>query len=116
MFTVVTVGKRAGVFSFSTGYIFKREQTLLEWAKNDFDACFNYLLRQGKEDMAEELFKVLTRGNVQVKMHKAQSSKAELEREQRKSKKSLFFLIFFTSTGRYLMILNKLFFGGLYAL
>lgn len=67
MFTVVTVGKRSGVFSFATGYIFKREQTLLEWAKNDFDACFNYLFRQGKEDMAEELFEVLTRGGVMCK-------------------------------------------------
>lgn len=61
MCTIVCVGNKFGVFSFTTGYIFKHELTLVEWAKKDFDACFNYLFRQGLDDVAEELFEHLTR-------------------------------------------------------
>ena len=61
MCTIVNVGNRVGTFSFATGYAFKREPTLTEWAKDDFDACFNYLFNQGMEDIAEELFERLVR-------------------------------------------------------
>lgn len=58
---IVIVDGRVGAFSFSTGVKFQREQTLLEWAKNDFDACINYLLSNGKEDEAEIVFEQLVR-------------------------------------------------------
>lgn len=61
MCEIVCVGNRFGVFSFTTGFTFKTEPTLVEWAKTDFDACFNYLFRQGMDDIAEELFEYLSR-------------------------------------------------------
>lgn len=54
--SIVRVGDRVGVFSFARGYTFKQPETLIEWAKKDFDA---YLFRNGQEETAEELFDML---------------------------------------------------------
>lgn len=59
--SIVRVGNQVGVFSFARGYTFKQPQTLIEWARRDFDACFTYLFRNGHEETAEELFNVLER-------------------------------------------------------
>ena len=61
MDVVVTVNGQVGVFSFARGFEYKKAPSLLEWAKKDFDACFNYLFRTGQEDKAEEIFTVLER-------------------------------------------------------
>lgn len=58
---IVKVGNRFGTFTFSTGYRFKQQPTMLEWAKADFDACFSYLFIQGREEEAEMLFDQLVR-------------------------------------------------------
>lgn len=53
---IICIDGRYGVFSFVSGFKTRMEPTLLEWARKDFDACFNYLFRQGLDDVAEELF------------------------------------------------------------
>lgn len=58
---IVSIGNRFGTFSFSTGVQFKKEPSLLEWAKADFDACFAYLFAQGRDEEAEVLFERLCR-------------------------------------------------------
>ena len=59
--TQLLIGSQVGTFSFTTGVVWQRQITLIEWAKKDFDACFSYLFNQGREEDAELLFEHLVR-------------------------------------------------------
>lgn len=59
--TQVVVNNNIGTFSFSTGIVWQRQMTLIEWARKDFDACFRYLFNQGRDEEAEVLFEHLVR-------------------------------------------------------
>ena len=50
-----------GVHDFVSGFQTKRELTMLEWAKQDFDACMNYLFVHNMHEEAEGVFDILSR-------------------------------------------------------
>ena len=58
---IIIVGSRFGTFSWPDGIRMKPGATLLEEARRNFDAVFNRLFREGKDELAEELFDHLTK-------------------------------------------------------
>lgn len=54
-----------GVHDFASGFQAKCEMSLLEWAKQDFDACMNYLFVHNMHEEAESIFDVLSRSKRQ---------------------------------------------------
>lgn len=58
--TIVRVGKHFGVFSFSTGVVFKRQPSLLEEWKSNPNAVLERLAREGRWEELETLMEVYT--------------------------------------------------------
>ncbi len=55
-------GRRVAAYSWTTGLVAREPQgSLLEEARRNFDAVFNRLFKEGRDDEAEELFWILVR-------------------------------------------------------
>ena len=57
--TIICIGNTVGVFSFADGFIVRREESVLEWARKDLLTCVSWLLKHGYEDTAEMLWEKL---------------------------------------------------------
>lgn len=54
-----------GVHDFAAGFRVKRAPSMLEWAKQDFDACMSYLFKHDLHEEAEQIFDILSRSRKQ---------------------------------------------------
>lgn len=53
---IIQVNGKYGTFTFSSGYSFPKEESVLDWAQRDLGACMSYLIKHGRSAEAQELW------------------------------------------------------------